>query len=324
MVHHYIGIDLGGTHLRAAIVDITTGAINAHHKIPAEAHEGHNAVIDKMALLIEQIISEANFAREKIGGIGIGVPGSADLTTGTVIFLPNLPGQWKGVPLAETLTNRVHLPIQLLNDVRAMTLAEWKFGAGRGVDCMVCYAIGTGIGGGLVVNGKLHLGIGGTAGEFGHQVVEVNGPFCGCGSRGCLEMFASGPAIASAGMKAVSHGHTTLISTLVDHNLNLISSQTVSQAALAGDKIALEIFQQAGKYLGIAVGNMLVALSPNKVVFGGGVAEAGELLMDPIRKTIKERVFMVPVDQIEIVRASLGTQAGLIGAAYWSHLRRDA
>jgi glucokinase len=151
-------------------------------------------------------------------GIGIGVPGTVDIDRGATELLPNLPGKWSNVPLRSIVREQVHLPVALINDVRALTLGEWTFGAGRGVDTMVCISIGTGIGGGVVVNGHFHLGIGGTAGEFGHHVVEPNGLPCGCGGRGCLELYASGPAIAALGAKEVMHGHTTRIGDLAEYD----------------------------------------------------------------------------------------------------------
>jgi glucokinase len=235
-----------------------------------------------------------------------------------VLFLPNLPGTWPNVPLQKTIEDYVGLPTRLLNDVRSMTLAEWKFGAGQGVDTIACFAIGTGVGGGLVVNGQLHLGIGGTGGELGHQIIDFNGPPCGCGSHGCLEAFASGPAIAAMGVKAVMQGLTTNIGDLVDYDLNLITTKVIARAALMGDEIANEIYDTAGYYIGIAVSNVLATIGPRIVVIGGGVSQAGDLLLDPIRRTVKEHVFIMPVDQVKIVPADLGPNAGMIGAALWA------
>lgn len=184
---------------------------------------------------------------------------------------------------------------------------------------MACFAIGTGIGGGLVIDGKLHLGIGGTGGELGHQSIDMNGPLCGCGSRGCLEVFASGPAIAAMGIKAVVQGLTTKIGELVDYDLNRITPKSIYKAAIQGDELAREIYEQAGFYIGVAVSNTLAAIGPRKVVIGGGVAQAGDLLLEPIRRTVKERVHIMPVDQVEIVPAQLGPNAGLIGAALWAY-----
>jgi glucokinase len=183
---------------------------------------------------------------------------------------------------------------------------------------MAMFAIGTGIGGGLVINGRLHLGIGGAAGELGHQIIDFNGPQCGCGSRGCLEVYASGPAIANMGVKAVMQGLTTDIGKLVNYDLNRITPKVIYQAAIGGDALAHEIFERAGYYIGVAVANVLVSVGPRKVVIGGGVSQAGELLLDPIRRTVHELVHVMLVEHVQIVLAELGINAGLIGSARWA------
>lgn len=314
----FIGVDLGGTNLRAAIVNTELGQYTGLRQVQAHAHEGHDAVMARMADLIQSVIASSEFQKSDIGGIGIGVPGVLDLERGLTLFLPNLSGTWPNVPLRDTIEDRVGLPTYLLNDVRSMTLAEWTFGAGRGVDTIACFAIGTGIGGGLVIDGKLHLGIGGTGGELGHQIIDMNGPPCGCGSKGCLEAFASGPAIAAMGVKVVMQGLTTKIGELVDHDLNRITTRVIADAANFGDIIAREIYEDAGFYIGVAVANVLASVGPRKVVIGGGVAQAGDLLLEPIRRTVKERVFIMPVEQVEILPAELGPFAGLVGAAIWA------
>src|SRR5512141_1735410 len=207
----YIGCDLGGTNLRAAIVDVETGRVLYQMNIPTLAREGHDAVMRRMADLFLELIQSAGMQKENIGGIGIGVPGVLDLEKGEVLFLPNLSGTWPHVPMSATITKLTGLSTTLLNDVRSITNGEWLFGAGRGVDTMAVFAIGTGIGGGLVINNQLHLGMGGTGGELGHTMIDYNGPRCGCGNYGCLETYASGPAIAAMGMKAVAQGMTTRI-----------------------------------------------------------------------------------------------------------------
>ena len=320
----YIGIDLGGTLLKAALVDTETGELSGLKQIPTLAREGHDAVMAHMAELIEDVIASSSLSKSQINGVGVGVPGVLDLERGLVLFLPNLPGTWPNVPLQETIERQVGLPTHLLNDVRSMTLAEWTFGAGRGVDTIACFAIGTGIGGGLVINGQLHLGIGGTGGELGHQIIDMNGPPCGCGSKGCLEAFASGPAIAAMGIKAVLQGLSTNIGELVDHDLNRITPRIIAQAAEAGDAIAQEIFETVGFYIGIAVSSILASVGPRKVVIGGGVAQAGDLLLEPIRRTVKERVYIMPRERIEIVPAELGPYAGLAGAALWAKINQES
>lgn len=320
-MNYYIGIDLGGTNLRAAIADTNTGRVFHQRKCPTLAAEGQDAVIQRIIRLIHELIQEDGISPGTLKGIGIGVPGTPDIESGVIQILPNLPGKWLNIPLQAIIEEQVQLPVALINDVRAITLGEWSFGAGRGAETVVCLAIGTGIGGGVVVNGQFHLGIGGTAGEFGHQVVEVNGLPCGCGGRGCLELYASGPAIAAMGVKEVMHGHTTRIGELVHHDLNQVNVGTIVQAAREGDQIAMEIIQRAGRYLGIAVGNILGVISPQRVIFGGGVSAAGDLLLGPILQTVKERARVIPVEKVQFVFAELGMDGGLIGAALWAKHR---
>ena len=317
-MERFIGVDMGGAHVGVAVVDTGTGELHGLKEIPTQSRDGYPAVIDRMADLIEDVIAHSGVPRGEIGGVGIGVPGRVDFAQGVVQFVPNLYGHWQDVPLGRLMEARLRLPVFLLNDVRAMTLAEWTFGAGQGVDTIACIAIGTGIGGGFVIDGRLHLGIGGTAGEVGHQIVEVDGPRCGCGSRGCLETLASGPAITAMGLDAVARGLATTIGELVSYDLNRINPEVISRAALEGDAISREIYERAGTYLGVAVANLLLSVGPPRVVIGGGVAQAGDLLLEPLRRAVRERVFLLPVDQVEIVPARLGTQAGIIGDALWA------
>ena len=314
----YIGCDLGGTNLRAAIVDVETGTVLHHMSIPTLAREGHGAVMKRMADLFLQVTESAGMKKDEIGGIGIGVPGVLDLARGETLFLPNLPGTWPHVPLQATIENLTNLPTRLLNDVRSITNGEWRFGAGRGVDTVAVFAIGTGIGGGLVINNQLHLGIGGTGGELGHTTIDFNGPKCGCGNYGCLEAYASGPAIAAMGMKAVSQGLTTRIGELCEYDLNRITPELIAQAAREGDEIAKDIYERAGFYLGITAANVCVALGPRRIIIGGGVSHVGDLLLDPIRQTLRERVHVMPIEQVEVVPSQLGNNAGVIGVACWA------
>ncbi len=320
----YIGCDLGGTNLRAAIVDAEAGRVLFHLSEPTLAREGHAAVMERMAALFLRLIETSGYQKDEIGGIGIGVPGVLDLEKGEVLFLPNLPGTWPHVPLQHTIQTKTGIATTLLNDVRSITFGEWMFGAGQGVDTVAVLAIGTGIGGGLVIDNKLHLGIGGTGGELGHTVINFNGPRCGCGNHGCLEAYASGPAIAAMGMKAVSQGLTTQIGALCGYDLNRITPELIAQAALAGDTIAQEIYDQAGFYLGVAASSLCAAIGPRRIIIAGGVANAGDLLFKPMEKTMRERVSVMPVDQVEIVPALLGSDAGVIGSAMWARQQNPA
>jgi glucokinase len=313
----YIGIDLGGTNIKAGLVHTVSGEIRGVQSTPTHSRDGHDAVIANMARLVDQIAEASGTPKEEIGGIGIGLPGSIDIEQGKTVFLTNLPGHWIDVPVRDKLKALAGLPVALINDARAMTLGEWRFGAGQGVD-IACLTLGTGIGGGLVINGRLHLGPTGSAGELGHVSVDVNGPRCGCGNRGCIEAFASGPAISAMGMKAVVQGQETLIAQLAEGDLNRVTPELICEAALAGDRIAREIYEFAGMIIGAGVNNIILAVSPRRIVIGGGVAAAGDLILDPIRQSVRDRCFLQEVEEIAIVPAQLGNNAGLIGAAVWA------
>lgn len=315
---YYIGCDLGGTNLRAAVVDIERGSVLSQQSVPTLAREGHDAVMARMADLIAQIIPSAGLSPADISGVGIGVPGVLDMEKGETLFLPNLPGTWPHVPLRDTIQRLTGLPTALLNDARSITYGEWKYGAGKGVDTVALLAIGTGVGGGLIINGKLHLGIGGTAGELGHITIDFNGPRCGCGNYGCLEVFASGPAIAAMGMKAVVQGLTTRIGEMCQYDLNRITPALITQAAEEGDAIAIDIYRQAGTYFGVAAAILCASIGPRRIIVTGGVARAGKFLLEPMDKTLRQRVFIMPVDQVQIVPGMLGDNAGVLGAASWA------
>ena len=189
---------------------------------------------------------------------------------------------------------------------------------GRGLDTVAVFAIGTGVGGGLVLNGQLHLGIGGTGGELGHLTIDFNGPRCGCGNYGCVETYASGPAIMAMGLKAVTQGLTTKIAELCGNDLNRITPELIARAAHDGDEIAKDIYERAGFALGIAAANVCVAIGPRRIIIAGGVSQAGDLLFDPIRRTLRERVTVMPIEQVDVVASQLGNNAGVIGVAGWA------
>jgi len=317
-LNHYIGVDLGGTNLRAAVVDVQCGACLGTRRALTPLNVDEYGLLASIMNLVKEVIAESGIPVEQVGGVGVGVPGLVDMENGRVMHMPNIPGNWPEVPAAGILSGSLGLPAYLLNDVRCITLAEWQSGAGRGVDTLACYAIGTGIGGGVVVGGQLHLGISGSAGELGHVVVEPNGPPCKCGGWGCLEMYAAGPSIRAEGLSAVSRGLAPRLRALIGGDLNQVTVERMVEAAREGDPDVQAIFKRAGYYLGIAMGHTLAVISPKQIIIAGGVAEAFDLLIDPIRQTLRERVFLVPVDQVDIARGQLGGDAGLVGAALWA------
>ncbi len=312
-----VGCDLGGTNIKAGLVDIENGEVIISESIPTKARKGPEVVMERMAAHITELIKRSGIPNKEILGLGISIPGMLDLDTNTTLFLPNLVGGWRNVPVGDRMSSYLDLEVSILNDVQAITYGEWGFGAGKGVNSMACFAIGTGVGGGLIVKNELVLGLGGSAGELGHQTVELNGPICGCGNHGCVEVYASGPAIAASAARGVLQGWSTKIVDMIDNDLNQLTPEIVTKAANLGDKFALEVLERAGTYLGVGVANVLTTLAVERIVIGGGVAKAGDLLLNPIRKAIKERVFLMPVENVDVVQAKLGTGAGIVGMAAW-------
>jgi glucokinase len=289
-----LGIDVGGTSVKWVVLDLTsaTPAAVADGSFETRVELGPAAVLERIAAVGHELIAEHG----PITCVGTGVPGPLDLERGRTIFLGNFPG-WEDAPVVEPLERMLGLPVGLINDARAFTLAELTLGAGRGSRTMVGLTIGTGIGGGVVVDGQLLLGMNGTIGELGHQAIIPDGPPCGCGSHGCLEALAAGPAIARAA--------------------GMATPEEVVDAARGGDRRAGAVLEQAGTYLGIGIANVVLAVGPERVVIGGGVAEAGELILRPARDELARRVTVMPLERIAVVRAELGTGAGAIGAALW-------
>ncbi len=315
---YYVGCDLGGTNIKAGLVDMETGKVLATKGKKTHSHEGHEAVMARIADACREVVAAHGLSMDDIGGVGVSAPGRLDLETGETVFFPNLPSHWIRVPLQATVQEALGRPVYILNDVRAITYGEWAYGAGQGVDCMLCFAIGTGIGGGVVMDNQLVLNQGGTAGELGHITIDLNGPLCGCGNHGCVETLASGPAIAAMGLKAVVQGQTTIIGSMAGYDLNKINPYLIAKAAEAGDQVALQIWDLVGDYMAVAIANAALVVGPKKVVVTGGVAAAGDLLLDPIRRGMRRRMIVMPPEEIEIVRGSLGDEAGIIGMAVWA------
>jgi glucokinase len=305
----YASVDLGGTNT-AGVFAGGDGRVVCEKKVPTQSHEGPEAVLNRVAQLVNGLARESG-ARPV--ALGMGVPGLADRQRGVTKFLPNLPTQWRDVPVRDLLSPQVGCPVYLLNDVRMATLGELVFGHGRTARTMVFFALGTGIGGGVAVDGKLRLGPLGAAGELGHQTILPDGPRCGCGSHGCLEALASGPALAAEGVRLMLSGQAPKLHELVRGEASAVTPKEMAAAAEAGDLAIQEAIVRAAGYLGIAVANVVTILHPDLVVLGGGVAAIGPLLFDTVRRTVRERVRMFPTDDVEIKPSLLGEQAGALG-----------
>ncbi len=315
----YGAVDLGGSHIGLAIGSVDPAAgeyrLVARQNLEGGGYDGWAPVLDRIAKGILELGQEVG---ERPAAVGVGCPGWVDLEAGVTRFLPNLPTQWRDVPVARILDERLGTRVHLLNDVRAATLGEFTLGAGRGVSTMALFALGTGIGGGVVVDGKLRLGPLGSAGELGHQTVDANGPLCGCGNRGCLEAVASGPAIAAAGVRLLRSGQAPLLFERTGGDAGRVTAETMGEAAKAGDEAVTRELERIAGLVGVAAANVVVALHPELIVIGGGVAGLGALLLDGVRRELAERVRVFPIDDVRVEPAVLGTDAGLAGALVWA------
>lgn len=305
----YASIDLGGTNIKCTFARADGEAIISR-SIPTQSYLEPEGVLRRMADLIRALQEEAGVRPE---AIGMGVPGLADLENGVTKFLPNLPTQWRDVPVRKILGKELGCQVYLLNDVRMATLGELVYGHGQNASTMVFFALGTGIGGGVVVEGKLRLGPVGAAGELGHLCVLPDGPLCGCGARGCVETVASGPAITAAGVRLMLAGLASNLHEITGGDVSRVDPRTMTEAANAGEETVREALRNAAYYLGIAAANMVTSLHPDLIVLGGGVAQIGDLLFDTVRETIRERVRMLDTDTVDIKPSLLGNNAGTLG-----------
>ncbi len=306
-----IGIDVGGTNIKIALVE--NGRIIYSNTVPTYAKMGYEYTVKNIIQSIKDLIKETQIEQNSIEAIGFDFPGQVDYKTGVVKLAPNIPG-WVNVPIAKMIEDEFHIPTKIDNDVRCAALGEMKFGAGQGCENFVCITVGTGIGSGLVVNGQLVRGASNAAGEIGHIKLQMkDGPICGCGDRGCLEAYASGPSIVAMAYDYIKGGKSTKFSEMAGDGE--ITPYIVAKAAQEGDPVAKRIFEIMGEYIGIGLTSVINLLNPEKVIIGGGVAESGELLLEPIRRTIKSRAMKVAGDAVKIVPAQLGNSAGVIGAS---------
>ena len=309
----FLGIDLGGTKIIAGLVD-SVGQVVAKQYRTTEAREGPAAVLDRMIEATGELLTAESIDRNEIIAVGVAAPGPIDAKSGVVTAPPNLPG-WHNVPLAKRIQERLSLPAFLENDANAAALGEHRFGAGRGAEHLIYVTASTGIGGGFILDGRLYRGATGAAAEVGHMTILPCGPLCGCGNRGCLEALASGTAIAREAQERVARGVPTLIAELAQGDSDGISAKMVAQAADLGDAEANEILDQAMIYLGVGMANLVNLFNPQLLVIGGGLTKMGPRLFDPVRRIVDRRAFPAAASAVEIKRAQLGDDVGLLGAA---------
>jgi glucokinase len=310
-VRYLVGIDLGGTNIVAGTVSEDGSEIHGVLSEPTGAEGGPDAVVDRIIRLARASMAAA--PGKTVVGVGIGSPGPLDTKTGVVLLTPNLG--WVNMPLRDRVVAGLGLPATLDNDANCAVFGEWWRGAARGAQHVVGLTIGTGIGGGIVLNGDIYRGASDIAGEVGHMTIDSTGRLCKCGNYGCLEAYASGPAIAARATEGTQAGADTSLPRYVGNDLSKITAQVVYEAAHDGDEFALEVVRDTAKFLGAGVASLINIFNPEVVVICGGVTLAGDKLFVPLRGEIKRRAFKPAVDVCRILPGELPGTAGVWGAA---------
>lgn len=310
MADYYLTADIGGTQIRAALCD-SSGRIYHRAQDLTRAAEGKEAVLQRIKATLARAMGDT--PPQAVRGIGIVAPGPLDPEAGVIVFAPNLPG-WENVPLQRIVEEHFGIPTWLGNDANLAALGEHRFGAGRGIDNLIYVTVSTGIGGGIICHGRMLVGAHGFAAEVGHHTIEANGIRCNCGNVGCLETVASGPAIARMAREALIAGGKSILPSLVDGQIDQITSRTVFEAAQQGDELSIGIFRRAGTYLGVGMVNLLHLFNPDMIIIGGSVSKAGHFLFDPMWAVIRERSHPIYWERLQIVPPQLGDDVGLLGA----------
>ncbi|NLX77989.1 MAG: ROK family glucokinase [Clostridiaceae bacterium] len=311
---YYLGIDLGGTNIAAGIVDKNFSMV-AKGSVPTGREREYTDIIRDMADFSKRLITDAGLTTSDIEYIGIGSPGVCDRENGILLYANNI--KFNNVPMAKEMQKYISLPVYLDNDANCAALGESMAGAAKDVSDSVTVTLGTGIGGGIVINRRIFSGFNGMAGEIGHTLLIADGELCTCGKKGCWEAYASATALIRQTRAAAEENPGSEINRLVDGNLDLINAKTAFDAMRLGDDTGTRVVEQYIRYLAEGIANIIVMLQPEKVVIGGGISKEGETLLKPLRKAVKERLYYRKDDvpQAELVAAELGNDAGIIGAA---------
>lgn len=313
MTEFAIGIDLGGTYTKLALVD-TSGRISRRAKLSTTVYKTREELVAAIIYEVKVILARARIFPKALLGVGIGVPGLVDFDRGLVHTLTNVPG-WKNTPLKKMLEAKLKVPVLVDNDVNVMALGECRFGAGKGAKNLVCITLGTGVGGGIMINGRLYRGCTFSAGEVGHMPLKEEGLSCNCGGYGCLERYVGNRYIVEEIKGEIRGGNPTAIKGLVHDDLSAITPEVISKAALNGDRLSIDFWDTVGKRIGVTLAGIVNLLNPERIIIGGGVADAGKPLFKSIRNTVNERALPVPRKAVKILKAKLGNEAGVIGAA---------
>jgi glucokinase len=311
--HFAIGVDFGGTKILSGVVNLETGRLAGTGKKKTRQVQERDDVLNRLVSVIDEAISDAGIDPDRLVGIGIGAAGQVNRAKGILLYAANIG--IRDLPLAQPLSEHYKLPCILGNDVETATFAEMTFGAGRKCDNFVCVFVGTGIGSGIVQDGKLYRGASGTAGEIGHICLEPYGRLCGCGSLGCLEAYASRTAIAKQIVGELTRGSDSVIRDKIDMTKGILRSGALADAVEAGDEVVTTAVRQAAEFFGMGLATVINFYNPQRIVVGGGVVEAVDLYFQVSAKRAKQRALKVAAKKVEIVKAELGDYAGIIGAA---------
>jgi len=311
-----MAIDLGGTKIACGIISDNCQVL-AKECYLTLADEGVDSVINRIVLAIEQIILPRGVALSQLYGISIAAAGAIDAPRGIITLSPNLPG-WRDIPLRDIIRERLGIKTWLINDTNAAALAEHQLGAGQGIKNLLYLTVGTGIGGAVILGGRLYTGASGSAGEIGHMTIDANGLRCKCGNIGCLETLASGTAVAREAIRRVSRGEGSSLSEIVAGRIGSITAEHVAMAAWDGDCLALDVINKAATYLGVGLVNLVNIFNPEMIIIGGGLAKMGDLLLNPARQVVREKAFAVSAEAVGILPTQLGDDAGILGAAIFA------
>jgi len=307
------GIDIGATSIDVCVADFS-GRLLVRFAEPASVRDGPIKVLGRACALLENMLKDNSLSGEAMNGIGIGVPGPVDFAAGTVVSPPIMPG-WDCYPIIHTMQQWFPAAnVVVDNDVNVMALGEINQGAGKGVDNLIFVKIGTGIGAGIICDGKIYRGSSGCAGDIGHIAVDKSGPLCHCGNKGCLETLASGPAIAERALVAAQAGESPILLKHYEENGRVLRTEDVGEAAREGDALSIEMIQESGRLVGDVLSGLVNFYNPEMIVIGGGVANLGNMLLSSIRQTVLRRSLPLATRDLGIVFSEIGADAGVIGA----------
>lgn len=313
-VRYFAGIDIGGTNIKYGIIN-DSGEVLYRKQQPTMAEKGPDALMHLITNIGETLLYQAAEDELEIKHIGVGTPGAVDIKTGKVIGpCPNIQG-WVGTEIGANLADRLNVPIFVENDVHAMAVGESLFGAARNTQSVVCVTVGTGVGGAIMIDGKIVNGFNSSAGELGHMTINYDGPQCTCGNQGCLEVYCSSRAMIARTKELLDNEMTQIFKDILDSSIDNLTIKKIFQSAKRSDPVAIDVLKTTARYLGIGLAGIMNILNPEILVIGGGITDGGARFTQMVEENIKELAFDSAVEKLKVVKAALGNDAGFMGAA---------